>query len=43
VYCVLKVPSFSHNDKGPEIIGKFGGPDKLRDAVNKLQTLLYAA
>ena len=26
-----------------EIIGKFGGPDQLRDAVNQLQSLLYAA
>ena len=26
-----------------EITGKFGGADKLRNAVNKLQYLLYAA
>jgi hypothetical protein len=26
-----------------EIIGKFGGADQLRNAVNQLQTLLYAA
>ena len=26
-----------------EIIGKFGGADKLRHAVNELQSLLYAA
>ncbi len=25
------------------IIGKFGGADQLRNAVNRLQTLLYAA
>jgi hypothetical protein len=25
------------------IIGKFGGADQLRNAVNQLQTLLYAA
>jgi len=25
-----------------EIIGKFGGADQLRNAVNQLQTLLYA-
>jgi type I site-specific restriction endonuclease len=24
-----------------EIIGKFGGADQLRNAVNQLQTLLY--
>ena len=26
-----------------EIIGKFGGADQLRNAVNKLQSPLYAA
>lgn len=26
-----------------EIIGKFGGADRLRNAVNQLQSLLYAA
>lgn len=26
-----------------EIIGKFGGADPIRDAVDQLQTLLYAA
>jgi hypothetical protein len=26
-----------------EIIGKFGGADQLRNAVNQLQSLLYAA
>jgi hypothetical protein len=25
-----------------EIIGKFGGADQLRNAVNRLQSLLYA-
>ena len=25
-----------------EIIGKFGGPDRLRTAVNQLQSLIYA-
>jgi hypothetical protein len=25
-----------------EIVGKFGGADQLRDAVNQLQSLLYA-
>jgi type I restriction enzyme R subunit len=26
-----------------EIIGKFGGADQLRNAVNQLQSVLYAA
>ena len=26
-----------------EIIGKFGGADQLRNVVNQLQSLLYAA
>ncbi len=26
-----------------EIIGKFGGADKIRNAVNQLQSLPYAA
>jgi hypothetical protein len=26
-----------------EIIGKFGGADQVRNAVNQLQSLLYAA
>jgi type I restriction enzyme, R subunit len=26
-----------------EIVGKFGGADQLRNAVNQLQSLLYAA
>jgi hypothetical protein len=29
--------------KVAEIIGKFGGADQLRNAVNQLQSLLYAA
>lgn len=40
---VLKVPPISGHGNVNEIIGKFGGPDQLRDAVNQLQTLLYAA
>jgi type I restriction enzyme R subunit len=39
---VLKVPPISHHGNVAAIIGKFGGADELRDAVNKLQTLLYA-
>ena len=38
---VLKVPPISHHGNVAEIIGKFGGADQLRNAVNQLQTLLY--
>ena len=40
---VLKVPPISQHGNVSEIIGKFGGADQLRNAVNQLQTLLYAA
>ncbi len=40
---VLKLPPISHHGNVNEIIGKFGGPDQLRTAVNQLQSLLYAA
>jgi len=40
---VLKLPPISKHGNVPEIIGKFGGTDQLRKAVNELQTLLYAA
>jgi type I restriction enzyme, R subunit len=40
---VLKVPPISHHGNVAEIVGKFGGPDQLRNAVNQLQLLLYAA
>jgi type I restriction enzyme R subunit len=40
---VLKVPPLSQHGNVNEIIGKFGGADQLRNAVNKLQLLLYAA
>ena len=40
---VLKVPPISQYGNVSEIIGKFGGPDELREAVERLQTLLYAA
>ena len=39
---VLKLPPISQHGNVNEIIGKFGGPDKVREAVNQLQTLLYA-
>jgi type I restriction enzyme R subunit len=40
---VLKLPPISHHGNVAEIIGKFGGADQLRNAVNQLQSLLYAA
>jgi type I restriction enzyme M protein len=39
---VLKVRPISDHDNVNEIIGKFGGADQLRNAVNQLQSLLYA-
>jgi type I restriction enzyme R subunit len=40
---VLKVRPISDHGNVNEIIGKFGGSDQLRNAVNQLQSLLYAA
>lgn len=40
---VLKVPPISQHGNVNEIVSKFGGTDQLRNAVNQLQTLLYAA
>ena len=40
---VLKVPPISQHGNVAEIIGKFGGEDQLRNAVNQLQSLLYVA
>jgi type I restriction enzyme, R subunit len=39
----LKVPPISEFGNISEIIRFFGGPDELKQAVNELQTLLYAA
>ncbi len=39
---VLKVPLISQRGNVAEIVGKFGGEDQLRNAVNQLQALLYA-
>ena len=38
---VLKVPPLSSHGNVNEIMGKFGGADNLRNAVNQLQSLLY--
>ena len=40
---VLKVPPVSTHGEIGDIIKTFGGADKLRHAVNQLQSLLYAA
>src|SRR5216117_4068074 len=40
---VLKVPPISERGNVMEIAKIFGGGDKLRDAVNELQAVLYAA
>jgi type I restriction enzyme R subunit len=40
---VLEVPPINQRGNIMEIAALFGGPDKLRSAVNQLQTLLYAA
>jgi len=40
---VLKVQPLSDHGNPMEIAALFGGPEKLRDAVNELQALLYAA
>ncbi|OGP15963.1 MAG: DEAD/DEAH box helicase [Deltaproteobacteria bacterium GWC2_55_46] len=39
---VLKVPPISEHGNTLEIAAMFGGPERLRDAVNQMQTLLYA-
>jgi type I restriction enzyme R subunit len=39
---VLKVPPISQHGNVNEIVGKFGGAENLRLAVNQLQSLLYA-
>lgn len=40
---VLKVPPLSEHGNPSEIAHLFGGPEKLRDAVEELEVLLYAA
>ncbi len=40
---VLQIPPISVHGNVMEIAGMFGGPEKLRQAVNQLQGLLYAA
>ncbi len=40
---VLQIPPISDRGNVIEIAKMFGGSEKLRDAVNQLQTLLYAA
>jgi type I restriction enzyme R subunit len=40
---VLKVPPISGRENVKEIASKFAGADQLRDAVDQLRALLYAA
>lgn len=40
---VLKVPPISEHGNVSELISAFGGDEQLREAVEKLQKLLYAA
>lgn len=40
---VLKVPPISESGNVIEIAKLFGGPEKLKEAVDQLQSLLYAA
>ena len=40
---ILKVPPISERGTVPQIAGLFGGAEKLRSAVQQMQTLLYAA
>ena len=40
---MLKVPPISRHGNVIEIAGLFGGPQQLRNAVDQLQSLLYAA
>ncbi len=40
---VLKVPPISEHGNVVEIANLFGGSDQLREAIHRLQTLLYAA
>jgi type I restriction enzyme R subunit len=40
---ILKVPPISNHGNVIEIAAFFGGPEKLNDAVNRLQALLYVA
>ena len=40
---VLKLPPISERGKVIEIVKLFGGPDRLKEAVDELQSLLYAA
>jgi type I restriction enzyme R subunit len=40
---VLKIPPISEHGNVVEIANLFGGADQLREAIHRLQTLLYAA
>lgn len=40
---ILQIPPISEHGNVVEIAKLFGGPDQLREAIQRLQTLLYAA
>ena len=40
---ILQVEPLSRHGNLLEIAGRFGGPTRLRDALEELQRLLYAA
>lgn len=40
---ILQLPPISEHGNVVEIAKLFGGPDQLREAVHRLQTLLYTA
>jgi len=40
---ILKVPPISQHGNVMEIAAKFGGPDQLRSAIEKMQELLYVS
>jgi type I restriction enzyme R subunit len=40
---ILKVPPISERGTVPQIASLFGGAEKMRNAVDQMQTFLYAA
>jgi len=40
---ILKVPPISERGTIPEIAALFGGAERMRTAVNEMQSLLYAS
>jgi type I restriction enzyme R subunit len=40
---ILKVPPISERGTIPQIAALFGGAERMRSAVNEMQSLLYAS